>query len=67
MTQTNKTHVVKFLCTPNEFVRLKNKADYSGFVSISQYIRFIIFSDFATEKMIKEIHERIVLEGGEKK
>lgn len=63
----NKTRVVKFLCTPDEFVRLKNKSEYAGFVNLSQFCRFMLFNDFGIEKKIQKIYERIVIEnGGEK-
>lgn len=67
MIQSKKTRVVKFLCTPDEYLRLKNKAEYSGFLTISQFIRFVVFNDFGIEKMIKSIHDRIVLAGSDKK
>ena len=62
MTQLNKTRVVKFLLTPDELVRLKAKSEASGFVCLSQYARFMLLNDYLTERRIKELHDKIILE-----
>jgi hypothetical protein len=44
---------------------LKKKAETSGFSTISEYIRFVLFMEDSIEKKIEEIHRRICKDASE--
>jgi len=50
----NKTRIIKFLCTPNQYLSIKHKAEQLGFISISDYIRFVALDDNYTRERIRE-------------
>ena len=55
------TRDIRIKVTALQYEIIKNKAQVSGFKSVSAFIRDVILKvDFSMEKMIKEIHEIVV-------
>ena len=66
MTQSNKTRTVKFLVTPDQFVRLINIMESRGFTEISAYCREMLLGRSLRESdKIEAIYQKVV--GGEDK
>lgn len=61
MTQSNKTRTVKFLVTPDQFVRLINIMESRGFTEISSYCREMLLGRCLREsERIEAIYNKIV-------
>ncbi|MEM4263320.1 MAG: hypothetical protein QW666_00290 [Candidatus Woesearchaeota archaeon] len=57
------TRDLRIKITPLQYEIIKNKAQVSGYKSVSAFIRdSVLKEDYSTEELIKQIHEIVVKE-----
>lgn len=50
-----KDRQVKFLCSKDQYIRIVHKADFYGFATISEYMRFVALNEDLIRRIVKEV------------
>ena len=58
-----KKRIIQFRVTQKQYERIMLKKENAGYYNLSNFVReFLLRDDLATEKLIRDIHKKVVLE-----